>query len=48
MNARDTIAAQAVTIATLKDRVAQLETELEVAYTALARAAAEAWLGRAS
>jgi len=48
MNARTTIAAQAATIEALKARVAELEAEVELAYAALARAAAEAWLGRAS
>jgi uncharacterized coiled-coil protein SlyX len=46
MNSRDTIAAQAATIERLKDRVAELEAEVELAYVALTRAATEAWLGR--
>jgi cell division protein FtsB len=48
MNARTTIAAQAATIERLKARITELEAEVELAYVALARAAAESWLGRAS
>jgi uncharacterized coiled-coil protein SlyX len=46
MNSRDVIAQQAATMERLKDQVAVLQEELDHAYAALTRAAAESWIGR--